>query len=118
MVVIHLIITYSSSLGLRQFWTGSDTARLGLYSAAIDMLKDFPYTGVGFDAFSAAIDAYIPFALKSFPRYLHNDWLELLLSFGYIWGSIIIGFISVIIFKITGLFKNLEPKKQIQKQNT
>ena len=114
MVLVHLIITYSATLGLRQFWTGSDTARLGLYSAAIDMLEDFPYTGVGFDAFSTAIDAYIPFALKAFPRYLHNDWLELLLSFGYIAGTIILWLIFVIIFDITKLFKNLEPKKQIR----
>ncbi len=114
MVLIHLIITYSSLIGLRQFWGGSDNARLGLYSAAINMLKDFPYTGVGFDAFSAAIDAYIPFALREFPRYLHNDWLELLLSFGYIAGTIILWLVFVIIFDITKLFKNLEPKKQIR----
>ena len=113
-VLIHLIVTYSSAIGLRPFWTGSDSARLGLYAAAIDMLKDFPYTGVGFDAFSTAIDAYIPFALRNFPRYLHNDWLELLLSFGYIAGTIILWLIFVIIFDITKLFKELERKKQIR----
>lgn len=114
MILLHLIITYSATLGLRQFWTWSDSARLGLYSAAINMLKDFPYTGVGFDAFSTAIDAYIPFALREFPRYLHNDWLELLLSFGYIAGTVILWLIFVIIFDITKLFKNLERKKQIR----
>lgn len=114
LVLVHVVITYSTVFGLRQFWTGSDSARLGLYSAAIDMLKDFPFTGVGFDAFSTAIDAYIPFALKQFPRYLHNDWLELLLSFGYIAGTIILWLIFVIISDITKLFKNLEPKKQIR----
>ena len=112
--LIHLVITYSSVIGLRQFWGGSDNARLGLYSAAINMLKDFPWTGVGFDAFSTAIDAYIPFALKEFPRYLHNDWLELLLSFGYIAGTIILWLIFVIIFEITKLFKGLEPRKKIR----
>ena len=114
LVLVHLVITYSAAIGLRQFWTGSDNARLGLYSAAINMLKDFPYTGVGFDAFSTAIDAYIPFALKTFPRYLHNDWLELLLSFGYIAGTIILWLTFVIIFDITRLFKNLEREKQIR----
>ncbi|MCR5504374.1 MAG: O-antigen ligase family protein [Elusimicrobiaceae bacterium] len=114
MISIHLIITYSTVLGLRQFWGGSDNARLALYTAAINMLKDFPFTGVGFDAFSAAIDAYIPFTLKAFPRYLHNDWLELLLSFGYLFGSVILGFILVIIYKIIKLFKDLEPKKKIR----
>ena len=113
-LLIHLVVTHSTTLGLRQFWTGSDNARLGLYAAAIDMLKDFPFTGVGFDAFSAAIDAYIPFALKAFPRYLHNDWLELLLSFGYIAGTIILWLIFVIIFDITKLFKRLETRKQIR----
>ena len=114
MIFVHITITYSTSLGLRQFGSGSDEARMALYTAALNMLKDFPLTGVGFDAFSAAIDAYIPFALKAFPRYLHNDWLELLLSFGYIFGAVIFGFIGVIITRIIGLFKNLSPKKRIR----
>ena len=113
-VSIHLIITYSATIGLRQFGTGSDNARLGLYAAAIDMLKDFPFTGVGFDAFSTAIDAYIAFPLREFPRYLHNDWLELLLSFGYIAGTVILWMIFIIVFDITKLFKNLEREKQIR----
>lgn len=113
-LLVYLIITYSTFLGLRRFWGGSDNARLALYTAAINMLKDFPFTGVGFDAFSAAVDAYLPFALKTFPRYLHNDWLELLLSFGYIFGAVILGFIAVIIYKIIKLFKGLEPKKKIR----
>ncbi len=113
-LLMHLVVTHSTAIGLRQFWTGSDNARLGLYAAAIDMLKDFPYTGVGFDAFSAAIDAYIPFALKAFPRYLHNDWLELLLSFGYIAGTIILWLILVTIFDITKSFNGLEVKKKIR----
>lgn len=113
-VLIHLVITYSATIGLRQFGTGSDNARLGLYAAAIDMLKDFPYTGVGFDAFSTAIDAYLPFALREFPRYLHNDWLELLLSFGYIAGTVILWLIFVIVFDTTKLFKALEREKQIR----
>ena len=113
-LLVYLIITYSTFLGLRRFWGGSDNARLALYTAALNMLKDFPFTGVGFDAFSAAVDAYLPFALKTFPRYLHNDWLELLLSFGYIFGAVILGFIAVIIYKIIKLFKGLEPKKKIR----
>ncbi len=113
-IIMYLVVTYSAVIGLRQFGTGSDNARLGLYAAAINMLKDFPYTGVGFDAFSAAIDAYIPFALRQFPRYLHNDWLELLLSFGYIAGTVILWLIFIIIFDITKRFKELEKEKKIQ----
>ena len=114
LTLLHLLITYSTALGLRQFWGGSDVARMALYSAAINMLKDFPLTGVGFDAFSGAIDAYIPFALKSFPRYLHNDWLELLLSFGYVFGSVIFALIGIIVTRVVLLFKDLTPKKQIR----
>jgi len=114
MVLLHLLITYSTALGLRQFGSGSDTARMALYTAAIDMLKDFPLTGVGFDAFSGAIDAYLPFNLKAFPRYLHNDWLELVLSFGYVFGAVIFAYIGVIITRIILSFKNLSTKKQIR----
>lgn len=112
--LIFLIVQHSASIGLRQFGTFSDQARLLLYGAAFDMLKDFPWTGVGFDAFSGAIDAYLKVSLKAFPRYLHNDWLELLLSFGYIYGSIILAWIGLIIYKIARLFKDLEPKKQVR----
>lgn len=114
LISVHLVITYSTSLGLRQFWGGSDVARIALYTAAIDMLKDFPLTGVGFDAFSGAIDAYLPFALKSFPRYLHNDWLELLLSFGYVLGAVIFALIGLIVTRIIFLFKDLTDKKKIR----
>lgn len=112
--LIWLIVQYSASLGLREFGTFSDKARLLLYGAGFDMLKDFPWTGVGFDAYSAAIDAYLKVPLKAFPRYLHNDWLELLLSFGYIYGTVIVLFIGAIIVKLFKLFKGLESKKQIR----
>lgn len=112
--IIVAIVNYSSYMGLREFGTFSDKARLLLYGAAFDILKDFPLTGVGFDAFSAAIDAYLKVSLKGFPRYLHNDWLELLLSFGYVFGTVIAVFIGAIVFKLFKLFKKLEPKKQIR----
>jgi len=114
MVSVHLLVNYSTALGLRQFGGGSDTARMALYTAAIDMLKDFPFTGVGFDAFSGAIDAYIPFNLKAFPRYLHNDWLELVLSFGYVFGAVIFAYIGIIVTRIIFSFKGLSAKKQIR----
>ncbi len=113
-VLMILVIQNSATIGLRQFGTFSDQARILLYGAAFDMLRDFPWTGVGFDAFSGAIDAYLKVSLKAFPRYLHNDWLELLLSFGYIYGSIIFVWMGLIIYKIIKLFKNLEPKKQVR----
>lgn len=112
--IILLIVQYSADIGLRQFGTFSDQARLLLYKAAFGMLKDFPWTGVGFDAFSAAIDAYLKVSLKAFPRYLHNDWLELLLSFGYIYGTVIFTLIGMAIYRIFRLFGPLEPKKQLR----
>lgn len=114
-ILLHLLINYSTALGLRQFGSGSDAARMTLYTAAIDMLKDFPFTGVGFDAFSGAIDAYIsPGSVKAFPRYLHNDWLELVLSFGYVFGAVIFAYIGVIVTRIIFSFKGLSAKKQIR----
>lgn len=112
--LIILVIQNSTEIGLRQFGGFSDKSRLLLYGAAFEMLKDFPWTGVGFDAFSGAIDAYLKVTFKAFPRYLHNDWLELLLSFGYIYGTLIFGAIALIAFKIAKLFKDLEPKKKVR----
>ena len=112
--IIMLIIKYSANIGLRQFGSFSDKARLLLYGAGFNMLKDFPWTGVGFDAFSAAIDAYLPVSLKAFPRYLHNDWLELLLGFGYVYGTIIFSLIFYIVYRVIKMFKALEPKKKLR----
>lgn len=112
--LILFVVQNGTTIGLRQFGTFSDQARRLLYGAAFDMLKDFPLTGVGFDAFSGAIDAYLKVSLKAFPRYLHSDWLELLLSFGYIYGTIIFAWIGVFIYKIICLFRDLEPKKQVR----
>ena len=112
--IMVLIVQHSADIGLREFGTFSDKARLLLYGAAFDMLKDFPWTGVGFDAFSGAIDAYLKVSLKAFPRYLHNDWLEVLLSFGYIYGTIIFGYIAYIGYRVIKMFKGLEPKKKVR----
>lgn len=67
----------------------SEQTRILLYHGAIDMLKKYPVTGVGFAAFPVAINKYLTEDLKAWPQNLHNDWLELLLSTGYPIGTLI-----------------------------
>ena len=58
------------------------SVRKALYASGLDMLKDYPLTGVGYDAFSAALGPYFPQGINRFVLRLHSDWLELLLSVG------------------------------------
>lgn len=60
----------------------SFSVRKALYSSGFNMLKDFPLTGVGYDAFSVALAPYFPQEIKRFALRLHSDWFELLLSIG------------------------------------
>lgn len=60
----------------------SFSVRKALYSSGFNMLKDFPLTGVGYDAFSVGLAPYFPQEIKRFVLRLHSDWFEMLLSIG------------------------------------
>lgn len=90
----------------------SETARLQMYSAAFDMLKKYPVTGVGFAAFPVTIKYFLEDPFSQWVSYLHNDWLELLLDIGYIFGFIIVGLIIYIIWLFVSNTGNLKRVKK------
>lgn len=61
----------------------SEQTRVELYKMSLDILKDFPITGVGLAAFQVTVDKYFEKELKAYPQYLHSDWLELVTGIGY-----------------------------------
>ncbi len=90
----------------------SEAARLQMYSAAFDMLKKYPVTGVGFASFPVTIKYFLDNPFNQWVSYLHNDWLELLLDIGYIFGTVIIGLIIYIIYLFISNTVNLKRVKK------
>ncbi len=92
----------------------SDKTRLKLYDMSFDVLKDYPFTGIGFASFNVVTDKYLNEDLNdAYPEYLHNDWLELLLDIGYPLYIVFLLFILMIIFVFLRRIKFLPYKKQI-----
>lgn len=90
----------------------SEQARLQMYSAAFDMLKKYPLTGVGLAAFPVAIKYFLQDPFNQWVSYLHNDWLELLLDVGYIFGVIIT---CLILYMIWLFISNIVNLKRVKK---
>ena len=91
----------------------SEQIRLNLYEMSFKILKDYPFTGIGFASFPVVTDKYFEEDLNAYPEYLHNDWLELLLDVGYPIYTIFLFFIFVIIFLFMKRIKFLSNKKKI-----
>ena len=83
----------------------SFSVRKALYSSGFNMLKDFPLTGVGYDAFSAALGPYFPQEIKRFALRLHSDWFEMLLSIGI---PAFTAFSAAVIWVFTLLLKRIK----------
>ena len=92
----------------------SDKIRLKLYDMSFNVLKDYPFTGIGFASFNILTDKYLDEDLNNaYPEYLHNDWLELLLDIGYPFYIIFLLLVLIIIFIFLKRIKFLPYKKQI-----
>ena len=90
----------------------SSQARVDLYKSAFKMLKKYPWTGIGVAAFPVAIASYQEMDFNAYPKYLHNDWLELLLGIGYPIGIIILLALMLTIYIFIKNIKNLSHRKR------
>lgn len=91
----------------------SEQARKMLYTSALDMLEDYPLTGIGVAAFPVAINKYLEKSLDAYPEHLHNDWLELILGIGYPAGIVFIILMLVLIYILIMRIKFLRTNKKI-----
>ena len=91
----------------------SEQARKMLYTSALNMLEDYPLTGVGIAAFPVAINKYLPKSLDAYPEHLHNDWLELILGIGYPAGIVFIIATMMLIYIFISRIKFLRSNKKI-----
>jgi O-antigen ligase len=58
--------------------------REAMYEAARPMLKDFPLFGTGPGTFATVFQLYLFSTDTYWPEQLHNDWLETLITFGWL----------------------------------
>lgn len=92
----------------------SEQARTSLYKAGFDMLKDFPYTGVGIGAFSVSVNKYLNMEIEQYPKRLHSDWLELLVGIGYPIGILFFVSVLITVFLFFTKIKTLDTIKKIK----
>ncbi|HEV2394129.1 MAG TPA: O-antigen ligase family protein [Verrucomicrobiae bacterium] len=68
---------------------GDFAARKALWEAARPMTRDYPVFGTGPGTFETVSQLYARPAELFWPRQLHNDWLEMRITFGWV-GSVLI----------------------------
>ena len=91
----------------------SEQIRINLYDGAINMLKEYPLTGVGFAAFPVAINKYLTRELTTWTQNLHNDWLELIVGIGFPFGILVILLIFYITLILILRIRNLDRGRRI-----
>lgn len=69
--------------------------RMALYSAAIELIADFPWLGVGLGAFGHAYHPYRPVGVDGFVEHAHNDWLQLSAETGILGAGIFAAGVAV-----------------------
>lgn len=72
----------------------ASTLRQSIWRATLEMIKDHPFTGVGFAGYATAIPKYHRASGDVTPQEAHNDYLELLASGGLIAMGICIWFVK------------------------
>lgn len=104
MLVVSLLIYY---LKPEYFIHSNDSERSRLWISAINMIKDYPWTGVGFGNFNNIyINGYIsPLAVEPRLTSPHNIFLHYFVNLGILGGS---SFIILIITQIYVLVKNIK----------
>jgi O-antigen ligase len=75
----------------------SKLARLKVWSATIDAIKDFWFMGTGLGTFIHVFPLYEPVEIHSIFDHAHNDYLELILETGLVGTIMTITFIAIMI---------------------
>lgn len=113
LVVLCAVLTGSFTWSLMpERWRNADTLgyRLKYWAAAIELWKDSPLIGIGFDGYRIQVyeaQARINDRQKTFfngyvdpkPRRVHNEYLQALVDGGIIYASVYFGFFAWVLIK-------------------
>ena len=98
--VLLLFFTVAMALGFQMGWKALKprmleaiegmTLRETMYEVAWPIAADYPLYGTGPGTFEPLVQFYRPTLNTYWPAQLHNDWLETLITFGWV-GSVLIG---------------------------
>lgn len=77
---------YQSVLNRLDQMTGADhiEGRLIIWRDSLGILRDYPLFGIGLGNYGGAFKHYSSMNTMVFPRYAHNEWLEALLTQGWV----------------------------------
>lgn len=73
--------------------------RTYVFTAALDLLKEAPVTGIGAGAFEGAFEAFKSGKIFFDYEYTHNDYLQIAIEYGVI-GSLLFGLIVIHAFRL------------------
>jgi O-antigen ligase len=69
----------------------ADSGRVGIWRNTWEIFKDYPVYGTGPGTFKAVYLLYRPAITDQWQAYAHNDWLELLATFGSVGSVLVLG---------------------------
>ena len=71
--------------------------RDAMYDMARPMARDYPWFGTGAGTFSSVFQLYLLSTETYWPEQLHNDWLQTLITFGWVGFVMILGALGCVI---------------------
>ncbi len=95
---LPVLLDRISSSGVISGWQG----RLEIWSRALYMIQDFPFTGIGANTFNAIVDTFYPFFLAELSNkvgHAHNLLLQIAVDLGL---PGLIAFLSIVIIACLG----------------
>ncbi len=109
LAALGLFFSAALVLGFALGWTGLGPrmAELGLgydnreamYAMAHPMAEDYPLFGTGPGSFDRLFQFYRPSIYEYWPAQLHNDWMETLITFGWVGTCLIVLALGIVLLR-------------------
>lgn len=90
------VLLVKDQLKSRLVWDPSLGGRDIIYKHSWQILEDHPLFGVGPGAFATVYENYLLTADEQWHAYLHNDWLQTLVEWGWIGGGVVIAGVLIL----------------------
>jgi hypothetical protein len=99
-----VIVLFSALLGFKQLavrfktvFTDQMSNRIEIYENAVKMTHDFPVFGTGAGTFGSLYQLYRAAPDQDWAAYVHDDWLETRITFGWIGFSMILLMLGLVL---------------------